>query len=340
MWACAAIEDDKLEPDFKEGLRMICRNVELEARLIDDLLDLTRINRGKLQLNLQPCRADQLLEHALEIVRSQMTSKRLHTSVDLHATNHAIMADPTRIQQVFWNVLKNAAKFTPEGGSIAIRSYDATPGTLVFEITDTGEGMDADVMPRLFTAFEQGRSNGEGLGLGLAISKAILDMHGGTIAAANRADRRGAVFTLEFTTLSAPVEATPRLEKPVAIAPARKLRILIVEDHDYTATVMSKLLKRAGHDIMAAATVRDALEMLKTEEFDLLLSDLGLPDGNGFQVMRELSRVSNAKGIAVSGYGMEEDLARSTEAGFSAHLTKPVNAQELQETIQLITSEW
>lgn len=132
------------------------------------------------------------------------------------------------------------------------------------------------------------------------------------------------------------IQAPP--EKPPAAG--RKLRILVVEDHDSTAAVMTKLLQRDGHEVTTAATVHHALDLLKLQQFDLLLSDLGLPDGNGFQVMREVSRVSKAKGIAVSGYGMEEDVARSNEAGFSAHLTKPVNVEELQETIQLITSEW
>ena len=341
MWACAAVEDRKLDAEFKEGLHMICRNVELEARLIDDLLDLTRINRGKLHLNFQPCQADELLEHALEIVRSQLTIRRLQISVDLQASNHNIMADSTRVQQVFWNLLKNAIKFTPEKGRIAVRSYDAAPGTVAFEISDTGPGMDPEVMPRLFTAFEQGRHTGEGLGLGLAICKAILDLHGATISAANQHGRAGAVFTIEFHTISGPVAPRePPAEKPPMTVPPRQLRILIVEDHDSTAAVMSKLLQRDGHQVTTAATVRDAMALLSDQQFDLLLSDLGLPDGNGFQVMRELSRVSNAKGIAVSGYGMDEDVARSSAAGFSAHLTKPVNVQELQETIQLVTGEW
>ncbi|MGZ5018855.1 MAG: PAS domain S-box protein [Chthoniobacterales bacterium] len=338
MWACATVEDEKLSPEFKEGLRMICRNVELEARLIDDLLDLTRISRGKLQLNLQPCGADKLLRHAYEIVRSQGAGKNLEVSMEMKATNHLIMADPTRIQQVFWNVLKNAIKFTPEGGKIWVSSRDGGPDTVVFEISDTGRGVEPDVMPRLFTAFEQGSSSSEGLGLGLTICKAILELHHGTITAGNRSDGHGAVFTIQLKTIAEHVIEKPWSEKRLP-APSRKLRILILEDHEYTAAVMSRLLKRDGHDVITARTVRQAFEVLKATKLDLLVSDLGLPDGNGFQVMRELAKISNAKGIAVSGYGMDDDVERSSLAGFSAHLTKPINVQELQETIQLITKE-
>jgi len=337
MWACSASEDKNVDPELQQGLKMICRNIEMEARLIDDLLDLTRIARGKLQMNLQPCRADALLNHALEIVRSQLFAKNLRLSVDLMASNHQIMADPTRMEQVFWNLLKNAYKFTPENGEVAVRSYDAAPDRVIFEISDSGCGIGAELMPKLFTAFEQGTRSGEGLGLGLAICKAVLEMHQGKIKATNKASGQGAVFTVELKTVPALSVIAPIQRKPAAVS-SRKLNILIVEDHDNTATVMSKLLRHNGHEVVTASTVRQALEVLRTTPLDLLVSDLGLPDGNGFQVMQELAKISDAKGIAISGYGMDEDLERSSRAGFSAHLTKPIDVQKLQETIQQVTA--
>src|SRR5438045_8625723 len=155
----------------------------MEARLIDDLLDLTRIARGKSQMILQPCRADALLNHALEIVRSQLFTKNLRLSVDLTASNHQIMADPTRIEQVFWNLLKNAYKFTPENGEVAVRSYDAAPDRVIFEISDSGCGIDAELMPKLLTAFEQGTRSGEGLGLGLVICQEVWEVSHGRLHA-------------------------------------------------------------------------------------------------------------------------------------------------------------
>ncbi len=216
MWACSASEDKNVDPELQQGLKMICRNIEMEARLIDDLLDLTRIARGKLQMNPQPCRADALLNHALEIVRSQLFAKNLRLSVDLTASNHQIMADPTRIEQVFWNLLKNAYKFTPENGEVTVRSYDAAPDRVIFEISDSGCGIDAELMPKLFTAFEQGTRSGEGLGLGLAICKAVLEMHQGRIKATNKASGQGAVFTVELKTVPAlsviaPIQPCARL---------------------------------------------------------------------------------------------------------------------------------
>jgi signal transduction histidine kinase len=337
MWACSASEDTNIDPEMKQGLKMICRNIEMEARLIDDLLDLTRIARGKLQINVELCRADALFNHALEIVRSQLTAKNLKLSVDLKASNHQIMADPIRIEQVFWNLLNNAYKFTPENGEVTVRSYDLEPNRLAFEISDNGRGIDVKLMPKLFTAFEQGTGSGEGLGLGLAICKAVLEMHQGKIKAANRRNGQGAVFTVELKTAPTLGVIVPMERKPPTIL-SRKLNILIVEDHENTAAVMSKLLKRNGHEVLTASTVRQALDVLRTTPLDLLVSDLGLPDGDGFEVMTALSKISAAKGIAISGYGMEEDVERSSRAGFSAHLTKPIDVQKLQETILQVTA--
>jgi two-component system CheB/CheR fusion protein len=337
MWACATIENEKLDPEVRDGLRMICRNVEMEARLIDDLLDLTRVARGKLKLELQPCAADALLQHAMEIVRSQFRAKNLRIRTELAASNHRILADPTRIEQVFWNLLNNAQKFTPAGGEIAVRSYDAAPGVVAFEVSDTGRGIDPRVLPKLFQPFEQGSSAGQGLGLGLAICHAIVDLHGGTIRGENTTEAGGAMFTVQFNTIRA--FAADDAPSTAQQAPgSRALRILIVEDHEHTATVMERLLAHEGHEVYVAATVREALDKLRSTPIDLLVSDLGLPDGNGFQVMRELTKISDAKGIAVSGYGMEEDLERSSRAGFSAHLTKPVNILKLKETIKQVVA--
>jgi two-component system, chemotaxis family, CheB/CheR fusion protein len=337
MWACSALEDPNIDPEMKQGLKMICRNIEMEARLIDDLLDLTRIARGKLQIHVEPCRADALMNHALEIVRGQLSAKRLKVTIDLKASSHQIIADPIRIEQVFWNLLNNAYKFSFEDGEVEVRSYDLGPNRVAFEISDSGPGIDEELMPKLFTAFEQGTRSGQGLGLGLAICKAVIQMHKGKIKAANKPNGHGAVFTVELTTEPVQGILIPMERKPAAVS-SRKLSILIVEDHENTATVMSKLLKRSGHEVVTASTVRQAMQLLHSTPLDLLVSDLGLPDGNGFEVMTELSKISDAKGIAISGYGMEEDVERSCRAGFSAHLTKPIDVQKLQETIQQVTA--
>ncbi|MFN2476785.1 MAG: PAS domain S-box protein [Chthoniobacterales bacterium] len=336
MWACATAADESLPPDLREDIRMVCRNVELEARLIDDLLDLTRITQGKLQLKLQDCDVHLLLQHAIEIVRSELRAKQLKLKLELQATNHQIHADATRMQQVLWNLLKNAQKFSPEGGEVVVRSFDVASGVLGLEITDNGRGIDPELMPKLFTAFQQGAASTTGLGLGLVVCKAIVEMHGGKIYARSAGPNTGATFAIELSTIAGRGVGGPIAEPPVAHQ-WRRLRILMVEDHEHTSVVMSRLLRRAGHEVLTANTVQTALDVLRSTKIDLLVSDLGLPDGNGFQVMRELAKRSEAKGIAVSGYGMDEDVAQSNAAGFSVHLTKPISPEQLERAIKEVT---
>ena len=200
IWAGAMAGDETLPADLREGLQMVCRNVELEARLIDDLLDLTRITRGKLQLNLRNADAHELLRHALEIVRNDIESRGLALHVQLEATEHRLSVDPARLQQVFWNVLRNAAKFTPAGGRISVRTFNSSPARLHVEISDTGIGVAPDLLDKIFDAFEQVAARGEGLGLGLAISKALVEMHGGTIRASSDGNDRGTTFSIELPT--------------------------------------------------------------------------------------------------------------------------------------------
>ena len=203
IWAGAMAGDDSLSADIREGLQMVCRNVELEARLIDDLLDLTRITRGKLQLNLRNADAHELLRHAVEIVRSDIAARELTLHVAFDATHGSVHVDPPRLQQVFWNVLRNAAKFTPPRGSVSVRTFNRTPATFNVEVTDTGVGIEPQHLEKIFDAFEQVGSRGEGLGLGLAISKAVVEMHGGSIRATSPGPGKGATFAIELAMPSA-----------------------------------------------------------------------------------------------------------------------------------------
>jgi two-component system CheB/CheR fusion protein len=196
LWADGILSNPGLDPEIEEGLHMICRNIELEARLIDDLLDLTRIARGKIQLNLQKADVHELLQHAIDIVRADIQCRSLRLSNSLEAKVHCVNVDPPRIQQVFWNILRNACKFTGEGGEITIRSYNAEPKTISVEIGDTGVGIEPALLEKVFNAFEQLKDRQQGLGLGLAISKAIVEMHGGSIRAQSEGAGKGAIFTV------------------------------------------------------------------------------------------------------------------------------------------------
>ncbi|HKV06856.1 MAG TPA: ATP-binding protein [Thermoanaerobaculia bacterium] len=335
--------DERLPADVRDHLAMMQRNVELEARLIDDMLDLTRISRGKLELRREVADLKQILDHALETSRARSDGQGLSFFVDLSPGDHRVWADAPRLTQVFWNLLNNAVKFTPEGGTVSVRSRleEVPKPHLVVEVSDTGIGIEPAMLENIFDAFNQGergiaRRFG-GLGLGLAISKAILELHGGDLTAASDGKDRGALFTVsipvgEISAHEVPVRAKASESPSPADSP---LRILLVEDHVDTAEAMAELLRAVGHQVETASSVAQALAVARDPQgFDLVLSDLGLPDGNGLELMRELSARYGFRGIALSGYGMEEDVRQSLAAGFQAHLTKPVNVEALKAAIR------
>ncbi|HKV10901.1 MAG TPA: ATP-binding protein [Thermoanaerobaculia bacterium] len=351
----ASLEEDPRVPgEIRSSLAMVRRNVELEARLIDDLLDLTRIARGKLGLNRRATDARQVIEHAVETARRDIEAKGLRLVTDLASGDRSVWADAPRLTQVLWNLLSNAVKFTPPGGEIAVRSRVEGGGAgeeLVIEVTDTGIGIEPDVLPRIFDAFEQAdrritRHFG-GLGLGLALSRALVELHGGRLTAASDGRGTGATFEVRLPLGGVQIDLDDsgslfaRVPPSPPVAPeARPLRLLFVEDHPDTAETVSELLRMMGHDVSVAGTVAQALDVARGGAadggFDLVVSDLGLPDGSGQDLMRELVRLYGVPGIAVSGYGMEEDVRKSREAGFSLHLTKPVTPQMLRDAIQQV----
>ncbi len=341
LMTAAALETDPALPlELRDQLGMMRRNVELQARLIDDLLDITRIARGKLSLARSAADLHQLLEHTAEIVRSEKLGKQVSIAFSLEAGRHHALADPVRLQQVFWNLVKNALKFTPVGGSIAVHTRNDAEGCLVLSVEDTGVGISAEALPHIFAAFEQGDMAGQhrygGLGLGLAISRAIVEAHGGTIQADSKGAGHGAIFTVNLATINAPADDAPA-NIPLS-APAPAMRLLVVEDDETTRTVLARLLTRGGHQVTTAGTIHEALLAFSAERFDAVVSDLGLPDGSGLDLMREFQRQRPVPGIALSGYGMEEDLRLTKEAGFFAHLVKPVNLDQLRQLlVQLAT---
>jgi CheY-like chemotaxis protein len=262
----------------------------------------------------------------------------LRITLKLDAARHHALADPARLQQVFWNLLKNAVKFTPGGGSISVSTANDADDRIIISVRDSGIGMGAATLPHVFNAFEQGAIAGQhrygGLGMGLAISQAIVTAHDGAIRAESEGLNCGSNFTVELLTSDAPAASASATE-PGAV-PTRTLKLLIVEDHEATRQVLQRLLTIKGHQVTTAGTVREALAIHGTERFDAVISDLGLPDGSGLDLMRELQRQRPIPGIALSGYGMEDDLLRTKEAGFFAHLVKPVNMDQLRQLIDQI----
>ena len=331
-------------PEVRRALEVIRRNVELEARLIDDLLDVTRISKGKLQLSVETVSVHEILQRAYEICREEIVAKNLTIEFRLRAENTFVEGDPARLQQVFWNLIKNSVKFTPERGRIFIESLNPSETTIEIRTTDTGIGIEEDKLDKIFNAFEQGQSSITrrfgGLGLGLAISKAMVGAHGGTIKAESRGTDRGASFIVTLQTVATPAPGSKGAEGPVKGRTEKDTgkkggpRVLVVDDHFDTCTGMKMMLERRGYRVTLAHTANQAIEKTAHEEFDLVISDIGLPDRSGYELMQELQTTKGLRGIALSGFGMEDDVTRARDAGFSEHLTKPINFDRLEESIQ------
>jgi len=331
----------------REALEVVRRNVELEARLIDDLLDVTRISKGKLQLSFETICIHQILQRAYEICRNEIEAKNLEVEFRFGAAHTHVEGDPARLQQAFWNLIKNSVKFTPEKGRITIETLNPAPDKIEARVIDTGIGIEQETIDKIFNAFEQGQAEITrrfgGLGLGLAISKALIDAHGGKIQVQSAGKDKGATFSVELNTVLTPIgqdgegqdQQIDREPKP---AVPKHRRVLLVDDHHDTCIGMKRMLERHGYEITLAHSAEQAVEKVHSQDFDLLISDIGLPDRSGYELMREVRLKKDLPGIALSGFGSEQDISQAREAGFSEHLTKPINFERLEKTIQRVLS--
>lgn len=349
----ALLREKTLDPEVRGVLEITQRNVELESRLIEDLLDAGRVREGKLSLKSELTDLDELVDRAVETCRGDLIAARLEVAIELEATATAMVADPTRLLQVFWNLIQNAIKYTPSGGKITIstsnlgaaaQADDAEP-VWRLQIRDTGLGIESELMPRIFTLFEQGSEprvrGAAGLGIGLSIAKSIIESHGGTITAESQGKNRGAVFTIVLP-LGNP-NISSHVDSP---RPSSELgdhgRLLLVDDDFDTTKILARLLSSQGFEVVTAASGEKALAIAEERDFDIVICDLSLPGMSGMEVMSKLTDRSKVKGLAVSGWGSgddyEEDLIRS--AGFRDHLIKPVAFDSLLNTIRrLLESE-
>ena len=337
--ASALGQFQELPSEMRDMLAVIVRNVGMEVQLIDDLLDLTRITHGKMRVEKHPLDMHALARDVLDDLRADAESAGLSLSLELLASRYWVAGDPLRLQQVFNNLLRNAIKFTSAGGQIEIRTWNRDEQLLV-EVSDTGQGFDEDTLRKLFQPFEQALQGAlgsvKGLGLGLPICRGILQQHEATIGASSGGLGRGARFVIDIGTIEPPTLRPAAPSVPVS-EPAKNLRVLLVEDHEDTAEIFARLLRRYGYSVEVASSVSSALAIDATS-FDLLLCDVGLSDGSGRDLMRTLRRARPVSGIALSGYGTEDDLRASKEAGFAMHLTKPVDFAELLAAIAKLSS--
>jgi PAS domain S-box-containing protein len=333
--------DAGLTPEAREAATLIRRNVQLEARLIDDLLDLTKISRGKLDLEPRNIDLHEKIRHVANMCAEDFAQKNIVPRVECSAAQHHTRADPTRIQQVIWNLLKNAAKFTAEGGRVTLRTVNPEPGWIALSIQDDGIGIAPENLSQIFAAFEQGgreitRRFG-GLGLGLAITRALVTMHGGSIEAHSEGAGKGATFTVRLPV----VPAAARKDTLNGDAPAAAIcsSVLLVEDHADTRRIMARFLTGIGCTVCAAGSAGEALALLSDHSFDLVISDIGLPDRSGIELLREIHAQRLIPAIALTGFGTDDDVRKSREAGFHAHLTKPVDLVALEATLRRLTEE-
>ncbi len=332
-----------LDAEVRSDLAQIRHNVELEVRLIDDLLDLTRITKGKFEIRPSRFDAHELVGRTLQTCRDGLfDEKRLDVQIDLAARDYTLWADPARLEQVLWNLLKNAAKFTPPGGRVCVSTENPAPGLLRISVSDSGIGIEPAQLPRIFNTFEQGgpdvtRRFG-GLGLGLTIARMLVEQHGGRVWAHSDGRNRGARFCVDLPTGETPVTrpASSASSPQEHQADRQGARILLVEDHAGTRQVVRRLLEIKGHEVETADSIESALASAERGRFDLVISDLGLPDGSGHQLMRQLRERHGLSGIALSGYGTDDDKARSAAVGFAGHLVKPINIDTLDRAIDSV----
>ena len=331
---------DELPSGMKSDVQMLRRSVELEARIIDDLLDLTRIAKGILSFTRETIDVHELIEFLVSLCHSEFRGKQLALSVDLEAERHYLHTDAGRLQQILWNVIKNAAKFTEPGGEVRIATSNDAGGNVVIAVTDNGIGMTSETVGRLFKPFEQGekvisRQYG-GLGLGMAISRLLAGQLGGELTAKSEGLGKGSTFTIIFpSTDSAPTRPDRNVTRDQSLAGTK---ILLVEDHYDSALALTQLLSKQGYVVRTANTVASALEAVAERTFDVLICDIGLPDGTGFQLIETVRKKAATPAIALSGFGMEEDVAQSVLSGFDVHLTKPVNFHNLEAAIRKLTA--
>ncbi len=357
--ASDAAQNPTFPPEVRADFEVILKNTTLEARLIDDLLDLTRITHGKLSLERRVVDVHRVLQESLATIRAEMTEKRIQLTLALDAVEHRLLGDPVRLQQIFWNVLRNAVKFTGREGRVRVQTSVRSTGIRV-SIHDDGLGMTRSELDNVFKPFAQGDHAREGgvprfggLGLGLAITHTLVEMHGGSIRPESPGRGKGTTFIIDLP-LATPVQlagvgtpveperssARPAAAPGVAAAAPNgrgtglRGRVLVVDDHPPTLAILSHLLHRRRFEVIPAGTAAEARTIADSQHIDLFISDIGLPDGNGCLLMAELRTTRpDLIGIALSGYGMEEDRERSRSAGFIEHLTKPVNVAALDNAI-------
>jgi signal transduction histidine kinase len=325
-----------------QGLDAIQRNAQLQARLVDDLLDISRVVSGKLRIDREPVNLSGVVEAAAEIVRADAQARAVELCVELPARPLVVQGAPLRLQQIVWNLLSNAVKFTPKGGRVCARVWAEGEDAFV-EVTDTGIGIAPDFLPNVFDRFRQAdgsttRQYG-GLGLGLAIVRALAELHGGWVRADSEGLGRGSRFTFGLPHAAPEVRAEePRREEE---RETRGVPVLVVDDSAETVELLQMFFARRGYTVVGAVSAAEAVRAAGERAPGLIISDISMPGVDGYSLLAELRRMPGLEGvpaIALTGHALDEDRERALEAGFSVHVPKPVDPDELLRVVRKLTA--
>ena len=339
------------------AIETIERNARSQTQLIEDLLDISRIISGKLRLSVSPVQPHSILESAIETIRPAAEAKgvRLQPVLDTHAG--PIMGDPERLQQVVWNLLSNAVKFTPKGGQVSVRT-ERVGSDAEIAITDTGRGMAPHFLPYVFERFRQAeagiaRSHG-GLGLGLAITRHLVELHGGSIEATSPGEGLGSTFTVRFPLATVGNAAGERPSDRAHTAngndlpcPAelKGLHVLIIEDEEDARDLMASILEACGTRVSLASTAAEGIELFRQETPDVMVSDVGMPGESGYDLIRKVRLLPPDQGgrtpaVALTAYARMEDRTRALMMGFDIHIPKPIEPSELLVVLAHLASRF
>ncbi len=331
------------------GISVIDRNVRVQTRLIEDLLDMSRIISGKVRLDVQQTDLIPVLEAAVEAVRPTAETKGIHIAQVLDPLAGPVNGDANRLQQVVWNLLTNAVKFTPTGGTIELL-LERVNSHIQITVSDTGAGIKPEFLPHVFERFRQADSSSTrkfgGLGLGLSIVKQLVELHGGSVRAKSAGEGRGASFTITLPVMAAklselqqqPPAADRQLVIDCSAIQLQRLKILVVDDELDARQLIARLLQDRGAQVITATSADEAMELLKTLQPDMLISDIGMPGKDGYQFIREIRAKPQSQGgqisaVALTAFARSEDRTRAMLAGYQAYLSKPVEAEELVVTV-------
>ena len=318
------------------------RNAQSQSQLINDLLDLSRLQRGKISLNHEPVSLAAIIDSAVETVRADALSKGI--DIRLHGSDQLLLVDGDRLrlQQIAWNVLNNAVKFTPHGGNIGI-ALKSDDGSAVLMVSDSGQGIDPAFLPHVFEMFRQADGSNSrrhgGLGIGLALVRQLVQLHGGTIQAESDGPGKGSRFTVRLPLLAdraSLVSPTPDSAAAVNLKLPPHTSFLIVDDSEDTIRMLEQLLNVSGANVTTATTGADALRIAAEHEFDVILSVISMPGMDGFEFLQRLRQLNGRQHVpvvAITGFGRSDDIERARAAGFYSHLTKPLNLQALAEVM-------